>query len=280
MSSDRHGADDSGRGPVSASVRPRLAAAGERRYDRRGLILAGAGLAATSAAVAVGLTGDRRTAPNAPALQWREVFFDDFSGSELDETAWSRYSGPGGQNVGWRDPRQVVVSQRELQIIAMGDVSGGLAHRQNHVHGKWEVRARIDRGAGYGPAILLWPQSDRWPEDGEIDISEVPEGPRRRSHFTVHWGSRNAQAGVSSTADFTRWHVFGCEWHPGAIRYFLDGRLEWELRAPRDAIPTKPMHLAIQLDVGADGLWIPARDPTTSQPVVLHVDWVMVSRRA
>ena len=279
MSSDREGADDIGGRPEPASMPTRPGAGGDRRYARRGVILAGAGLAAASAAVWVGLAGDRTTVPRSRAPTWREVFFDDFSGSELDATAWSRYYGPGGQNVGWRDPRQVFVSDGELQIVASGDVAGGLAHRQNHVYGKWEVRARIDSGAGYGPAILLWPQSDEWPEDGEIDISEVPVGSRRRSHFTVHWGRANSQAGAFSSGDFTRWHVFGCEWHPDVIRYLLDGRLVWELRAPRAAIPTKPMHLAIQLDVGADGLWIPPRDSATPQPVILHVDWVRVSRR-
>ena len=278
MSSDQ-GADEIGRRPTAPSVPAQLRADGAPRYNRRGLMLAGAGLVAASVAVVARLAGHDPTPPGPPAARWREVFFDDFAGSDLDPAAWSRYDGPGGQNVGRRDPRQVVVSQGELRVVAMGDVSGGLAHRQNHVYGKWEVRARIDSGSGYGPAILLWPQSDRWPQDGEIDISEIPEGSRRRTHFTVHWGRNNAQAGTFSAADFTRWHVFGCEWEPGGIRYLLDGRPQWTLRTPRVAIPDKPMHLAIQLDVGAPGLWIPPRDAATPQPVVLHVDWVRVSKR-
>jgi hypothetical protein len=39
------------------------------------------------------------------------------------------------------------------------------------------------------------------------------------------------------------------------------------------------MYLAIQLDVGAEGQWIPGRDATTPQPVVLHVDWVAIYER-
>jgi beta-glucanase (GH16 family) len=251
-----------------------------RTYDRRGAILAGAGVVAGCVAVAVDLGRDSERAPNPGSLApgWREVFFDDFSGSALDATAWSTYSGRRPGNLGWRDPGHVGVSEGELRIVALGDVSGGLAHRQNHVYGRWEVRARIDPGQGYGPAILLWPQSDEWPEHGEIDISEVPEGTRRRSFFTVHWGADNSQAGVSSGGDFTRWHVFGCEWHPDVIRYLLDGEPQWELRFPRAAIPHKPMHLAIQLDVGADARWIPPRDASTPQPVVLHIDWVRIFR--
>jgi beta-glucanase (GH16 family) len=281
MSSDRHGADDADPPPTTQGMPTRPGVGVRGTYDRRGAILAGAGVVAGCVAVVVGLGRDPGTAPNprAWAPGWREVFFDDFSGPELDPTAWSRYSGRRAGNLGLRDPAQVAVANGELRIVALGDVSGGLAHRQNHVYGRWEVRARVDAGQGYGPAILLWPQSDEWPDDGEIDISEVPEGARRRSHFTVHWGAGNSQAGVSSVGDFTRWHVFGCEWHPDVIRYLLDGEPQWELRSPRAAIPHKPMHLAIQLDVGGDGHWIPARDVSTPQPVVLHVDWVRVLRR-
>jgi Glycosyl hydrolases family 16 len=239
-------------------------------FDRRALLVAGTG---GLAAIVIAAVGFRRRP------SWRRVFFDDFSGSELDANTWFRYSGPGNAGVGWRDPDQVVVDDGEVRIIGLGDVAGGIGHRQSQLYGKWEVRTRVDAGAGYGPAILLWPQSDEWPEHGEIDVAEIPLGARTQSHFTVHWGAENSQKGTRSTGDFSRWHVVGCEWERDSIRYLLDGEVRWELREPRSAIPSRPMYLGIQLDVGAEGHWIPGRDHTTPQPVVLHVDWVAVYQR-
>jgi len=249
-------------------------------YDRCAVIIAAAGAALLCVAALVRLAGAGGEPSERTASPWREVFFDDFDGSTLNTAAWSAYKGHRLGIIGRRDPGQLVVAGGELEVRAEGNVAGGLAHRQNLLYGKWEVRARVDRGQGYGPAILLWPQSDAWPEDGEIDISEIPRGDRRRSHFTVHWGAENRQASAANGGDFTHWHVFGCEWRPGGIRYLLDGEPQWELRSPAAAIPAKPMHLALQLDVGGSGRWIPPRDPTTPQPVALHVDWVRVSRPA
>jgi len=244
---------------------------------RRRFLAAGAGATVTASAVALALhAGDEE----AEAPRWREVFFDDFDGSDLDPEAWGRYSGRGNAGIGWREPRQVTVAESQLRIVASGIVGGGLWNRRDLRYGRWEVRARVDRGAGYGPAILLWPTSDNWPEEGEIDIAEIPRGDRRVSHFTVHWGADNRQRSHASHADFTDWHVFCCEWERDVVRYLLDGRPQWELRVPPEAVPRRPMHLALQLDVGAEGSWIGPRDAATPQTVGLYVDWVRISQRS
>ncbi len=251
-----------------------------RRFTRRRLLVTGAGAAAAAGGLAVGLGsrgGEVSRRPPRPA--WREVLSDDFTGSALDPAAWSTYSGPGTAGVGWRAPERVSVADGHLRILGGGGVGGGLRSTLDLLHGRWEVRARVDVGAGYGPAILLWPASGDWPVDGEIDVAEIPQGGRRVSHFTVHWGADNRRRSVATEGDFTQWHVFGCEWHPDRIRYLLDGRPRWELRAPRAAIPRKPMHLALQLDPGAEGTWIGPPDAATPPSVGFYVDWVRISER-
>ncbi len=248
-----------------------------RRATRRRFLAAGAaGTAAVAAGVAIGL-GDEDE-PARPG--WRQVFFDDFTGADLDPRAWGRYDGPGTAGVGWRAPEQVTVVDGRLRLAGIGDVGGGLRHRRDLLYGRWEVRARMERGAGFGPTILLWPGSGEWPEDGEIDIAEVPRAERRTSHFTVHWGADNRTASNAVDADFTQWHVFGCEWWEDRVRALLDGRPTWELRAPREAIPRTPMHLAIQLDPGAPGTWIGPRDAATPPVVTMEVDWVRVAQHS
>lgn len=50
-------------------------------------------------------------------------------------------------------------------IAGKGDV---VAQRLDQLYGTWEIRARVDKGTGYGPALLLWPKSGKWPDDGEM----------------------------------------------------------------------------------------------------------------
>lgn len=142
-------------------------------------------------------------------------------------------------------------------------------------YGRWEIRAKMDKGNGYGPALLLWPNSNKWPADGEIDISEIPKGDRTKSHFTLHYGSNNSQASYSSSGDFSQWHTYAVEWQPTYISFYLDGKKVYTNTNPA-AIPDGPMHLAIQNDVGAAGHWISGRDSSTPDSVSLHIDYVKI----
>ena len=205
---------------------------------------------------------------------------DDFNGGSLNISTWGVYNGSGNEGVGYRVPSQVSVGNGELTINGSGLNGGGICWCGSGTggpttYGRWEVRARMDAGTGYGPAILLWPSSERWPIDGEIDITEMPEGARNKSHFTVHYGANNSQTGYTSTGDFTQWHTYTVEWMPDHITYWLDGVQQYTTTNAA-AIPRTPMHLAIQNDVGAAGHWIPGRDASTPANVALHVDYIKI----
>jgi beta-glucanase (GH16 family) len=184
------------------------------------------------------------------------------------------YEGAGNGGVGLRQPSAVSQAEGERRITGRGDVSGGLSLRAEQTYGRWEIRARADRGNGYAPAVLLWPANNNWPAEGEIDISEIPLGDRAESHFTVHWGADNQQTGFASAGDFSQWHTFGVEWAPDHITYYLDGQALHTITDPA-AVPRTPMKLAIQNDVGPFS-WIPGRDADTPAEVSLRVDWVRV----
>lgn len=204
---------------------------------------------------------------------------DDFEGSKIDRSTWGVYEGKGNAGVGLRRPAAVSQSSGELKITAAGDVSGGMAQRSGQTYGRWEVRARMDRGTGYGPAILLWPDSERWPQDGEIDIVEVPRGDRTRAVMTVHYGANNRQKGTSALGDFSKWHTYAVDWTPEHVIFYIDGIEQYRVTDPQ-AIPSTPMHLAIQNDVGKCGSWIGCRDASTPEKVALHVSSVRVYAKA
>jgi len=225
---------------------------------------------------------DRSSAPTASEAPtaaakygWVRRGGDDFDGTSLDRTTWRLYGGTGANGIGVRSPNAVWVNDGMLGITAAGDVSGGLAWHASPVttYGRWEFRARVEQGTGYAPAILLWPDSDNWPLDGEIDVMEIVDGARAVNNTTVHYGTDDQRVDTTVDGDFTQWHNYAVDWQRDRITVYLDGNETFSTTDPA-VIPDGPMHLAIQLDVGPQGTWIPARDGTTPAAVSLYVDWV------
>lgn len=212
--------------------------------------------------------------------QWSLSMGDLFDGNSVDESKWGIYAGKGNEGVGQRTPDNAKVHDGELELQGTEAYYGaGVSMRLNQTYGRVVVRAKTDYGNGYGPALLMWPQSEEWPEDGEIDISEIPKGERNSSHFTLHWGENNSQDGTSTSGDFTGWHTWVLEWQPDHISGWIDGQLIKTVTKP-EAIPTGPMHLALQQDVGADGHWIPGTDENTPEVVSLHIAYAAVFQNA
>ena len=183
---------------------------------------------------------------------WALVAHDEFDGNELDEDLWSPYRGRTTDDVGQHDPDNLKVSDGTLKLTSRGNTSAGMAWNDGQKYGRWEARVRSQAGNGYGPVMLLWPDSEKWPEDGEIDMMEVPGGDRSKAHFTVHWGDENSQDSASASGDFTQWHTFAVEWTPDHIIGYLDG-VEFYRTEDDDANPPGPMHFAMQQDIGPYG---------------------------
>lgn len=211
--------------------------------------------------------------------KWHPAGGDEFSGSDVDTKSWNFYDSVGGFGTGFRKPEAISQSDGLLKITARGDVSGGMGQSTGQLYGRWEFRARTELGRGFGSAILLWPDSEKWPEDGELDIMEVPGENRDLAHFVVHWGPDGTDNvhGTSVPGDFSKWHTFALEWLPDRITWYVDGVKKYE-NTDKTVIPTKPMHLTIQLDQGPKKDWIPPRDETTPDEVSLEVDWVRISK--
>ena len=217
---------------------------------------------------------DVQTDSVATALGWQLREQENFSGTTIGPK-WPTYNGIGTGGIGTRSSSAVSVGNGALNITGRGSVTGGTCWCYaggGQTYGKWEVRARMDNGKGHVPAMLLWPESERWPIDGEIDIAEFASPVRNESSFTVHYGTDNRQLQYSSAGDFTQWHIFGVDWQPTYIKYYLDGVLKYKITNP-EAIPHTPMHLALQVDSG-DGFWSPS--PDANSVSTLQVDWARI----
>jgi licheninase len=198
---------------------------------------------------------------------------DDFA--VLDPGRWQVFHGDGGPP-GFYNRANVAASDGEAHITARAGSTAGMcwcgpqAGRQTY--GRWEIRARMDVGRGYGPTLLLWPDSGNEAVGGRIDIMTLPTGDRRRMVSTILYGSALRTAEHTETGDFTQWHTYAVDWQPGYLDLYLDGRRVQHLTDPA-AIPRTPMHLAVQVDMG-DGARMPKPDAATPATVALHLDWV------
>jgi hypothetical protein len=139
------------------------------------------------------------------------------------------------------------------------------------VYGRYSVRFRSDSLPGYKNAWLLWPDSDRWPADGEIDF---PEGDL---NGTINGFSHYASAGggqdvFESGASFSAWHTATIEWLPGKVTFALDGKT---LGSSTQNVPTTAMHWVLQTETALSG-----SAPAAGVAGHVLVDWVALYKRA
>jgi hypothetical protein len=66
------------------------------------------------------------------------------------------------------------------------------------------------------------------------------------------------------------------------VRYSIDNTVYYDSATTggRPVVPSKKMHLALQMEPGPFGGadWVPAPDASTPDQVVMHVDWVRIYR--
>ncbi|GAA1843181.1 hypothetical protein GCM10009836_23200 [Pseudonocardia ailaonensis] len=215
-----------------------------------------------------------------PAVAWTPAAAEEFSGAAVDRSRWNVYDSVGAFGNGRRTPDAVTQAGGLLTITARpddGGTSGGLGMTKGQLYGRWEFRARTDKGSGFGSAILLWPDSDKWPDDGELDIMEVPTADRTEAHTIIHYGgAANKTFGTATPGDFSQWHTFAFEWLPDRMTSYIDGKKVFET-TDKDLIPTVPMHATIQLDQGPSAGWLPAPGDSTPAETTLQVDYMRVS---
>lgn len=214
------------------------------------------------------------------------VASDDFTGTAPEPSRWGIYHSTGSS---W-SPNMVRVADGTLRIVGVGrnptgrgNVSGGLCWcgaGGDRLYGKWQVRARFDAGAGYGPIIGLWPQSDDQ-RDGSIIFPDARESDRHRLHAVVVWDHSGQRLSEGSTlaGDFATWHTYTVEWREAFVTVYVDDRPVYDSSSgPAGAvIPRVPMHLYLQQTVGPrEGVSTP--NASTPDEVTMYVDWVRIYR--
>jgi beta-glucanase (GH16 family) len=148
----------------------------------------------------------------------------------LPDGCWDGNAGKGRRCQG-----NVTVHDGVLRLYgdANGD-TGWIRQRLDTRYGRWEIRSRSRNlaadGGLYHPIHLIWPSSERWPDDGEYDFLEYSDPDARCATAFIHYphpsGPVQQERAEKCDVDMTQWHNFGMEWTPDYVAGFVDG-VEW-----------------------------------------------------
>lgn len=141
------------------------------------------------------------------------------------------------------------------------------------VYGRYVVRARWDGLRGYHVSFLLWPDSGRWPRDGEIDFPEADLNSSLVGAY-VHWeatGGAGRQASYVVSANTRYWHTYEIDWLPDSVSFYLDGGRVGRLTSH---VPRAPLHWVLQV-----GTSYSEAPPENSVAGHLQIKWAVVDIR-
>lgn len=227
---------------------------------------------------------------------WKLVFYDDFTkaaalgswGSECDankivytgakEQKWKSYPEcfrDTYQKRPYRADSVLSVKDGVLNFFlhpVNGEPAGAnpspvINNSQYQTYGRYTARFKVDSPdlSEYYVAWLLWPQSGKWPDDGEEDF---PEGPLADTvggfhHYAGEGACVGCQDKAVSDKKFTAWHTYTIEWRPNNIKYILDEKIildsdKW--------VPAIPMRWQLQTETKGFG----------THSGNLMVDWVAI----
>jgi len=179
------------------------------------------------------------------------VFFDDFSGTELDRTKWNvRVTGNTVNN----EQQAYVDSANTVYIVHGAEAENGALSLQpryspgfrtrdgdtfDFISGRIDTRNKVEFTYGTAAARIkltegagLWPAwwvlgVGRWPESGEIDIMEYV-GEKDWASAAVHGPGYSGETPFvdrlyfPENNDVTAWHIYSVDWTPDSLVFRYD----------------------------------------------------------
>ncbi|MFA5190298.1 MAG: family 16 glycosylhydrolase [Verrucomicrobiia bacterium] len=216
---------------------------------------------------------------------WKLVFSDEFDGSKLDESKWSRANH--GEAFCWNgakglrcDDHAEVDGKGNFVIKVTRDADGTYRYHNGiqtkgkfqRAYGYYETRVRFTREPGWWGAVWLYGVEvgpNPFKMGQEIDIFEDFTKPKTKPEFAhnVHFDAQlesamenNKRVGkldgdtlyrVSrgkhdvDVGDWNAFHVVSVEWTPLEYIFYCDGKETWRLDYHEVPVTTQPMHVLI-----------------------------------
>ena len=244
-------------------------------------------------------TDETQTVVNFTELVMSDEFETD---GVLDNSIWSYDIGTGENGWGNNElqyytdrPENISVQNGILIIKAEKESFEGSSYTSARIvtkakfeqkYGRFEARIRLPYGQGLWPAFWLLGNSiDEvgWPNCGEIDIMEYRGQNPSIVLGTLHGPGYSGGNSISKSYDLvndrfdTGFHVFGIEWGPEYINFYVDDVLYNQL-TPSDVtgdwVYDHPFYILINLAVGGNFVGSPNNE--TVFPQTMLVDYVRV----
>ena len=233
----------------------------------------------------------RAQVPNLPG--WDLIWNDEFDGASVDTGRWEVLDRKDSFNneKQYYHPNQVSVGGGLLTITAIDTPRAGKAYQSGlvrtwdeHLYGRWEVRANLPTTQGMWPAIWLLPRTVDWPKGGEIDIMENRGSEPYKTSSAYHWQDNNDPCCDSHFYVFDEYqpsppvnfhesyHNYALEWEQSQMRFYVDDDLHFVVNNPQRYYDTAPMSLIINLAIGGDFGGDP--DGTTVFPQTFDIEYV------
>lgn len=236
------------------------------------------------------------------------VMEDEFdTDNVLDSSIWTYDIGTG--NNGWGNnelqyytdrSENVSVQNGTLIITARKEQFNGAGYTSARIkteglfeqaYGRFEARIKLPFGQGMWPAFWLLgnncnEQGFTWPQCGEIDIMENRGQEPTLINGSVHGPGYSGANAITKSFELendrfdTGFHVFGIEWAPEYINYYVDGVLYNQI-TPEDVtgewVLNRPFFIIMNLAVG--GNYVGAPNNETVFPQNMLVDYVRVYKK-
>jgi hypothetical protein len=195
----------------------------------------------------------------AKLLGWGAVIDgDEFTYTGPPNSRWDMYDGPGHDGNGTRDPEAYNVAGGVLTCTGTaGGSTGGMAFNgRSSKYWRLEWRVRLysinPQGSGhrYHGVLILWPDSDAWPQGGEDDFYECDaEDGAFTAYIHIPGSDPGAQHAFEKIRplDLQNWHNVAFERARTGVTCWVDGQQVFKITDPKIQVPG-PLHVTTQLD--------------------------------
>ncbi len=232
--------------------------------------------------------------------EWKEVWREDFNGNAVDTLIWSRVPRdyPDWKNKMADDDSLVWVKDGNLILRGVVNgtkpedtsafLTGGIwgKYKKSFWAGRVDIKAKIDCGTGFWPALWLLPDHQKWPHGGEIDIMEHLNRDSivyqtAHSPYTQLLGIKeDPQHSALIKYNPGEFNIYSVEIHTDSLVFFVNGKRNFTY--PRIETPHKgqfpfadnPFYLILSAQLG--GSWVGEVNPA-DLPLAMSVDWIKFS---
>ncbi len=274
-------------------------------YSTRGLLAASVCAVSSFALIYSCSTDEKQEVTTFKNLVWEEEFNVD---GQPDPAVWGYDIGNGAaQGIpGWgNNERQyytdrsqnVTVEDGMLKITALKESFQGSDYTSARIltkgkfqkkYGRFEARIKLPWGQGIWPAFWMLGDDDNgaqvWPQIGEIDIMEYRGQEPTIVHGSVHGPGYSGGNAITKKYDLlterldTDFHIYGIEWGPGYINYYVDDVLYNQI-TPADAngewvFDSNEFYLILNIAVG--GTFVGPPGVNTVYPQTMLVDYIRI----